>query len=60
MSEEHTVRVRRLPHGKFVERFPDGSWGPVREGKSDGDRLANMTEEEIEANALSLILTILP
>ena len=53
MSDEHMVRVRRLSDGKWVEQASDGSWAPMREGKTDWDRLACMTEEEIEANALS-------
>jgi putative transcriptional regulator len=53
VSDEHMVRVRRLSDGTWVEQASDGSWGPMRDSETDWDRLANMTEEEIEANALS-------
>ena len=53
MSESNLVRVRRLTDGTWIEQQPDGSWRPMRKGKTDWERLRNMTEEEIEANALS-------
>jgi putative transcriptional regulator len=53
MSEENTVRVRRMRDGSLVQVFPDGSTAPYPKGKSDRARLDAMTEEEIEANALS-------
>lgn len=47
------------PAGRFVrvdsvlyERMADGTWSAFQ-GKTDWVRLAAMTEEEIEANALS-------
>ncbi len=52
MSEENIVRARRLPDGTLVQVFPDGSTRPF-EDRTDWARLAAMTEEEIEANALS-------
>ncbi|MCC6943524.1 MAG: hypothetical protein IT335_03045 [Thermomicrobiales bacterium] len=53
MNEEHIVRVRRLRDGSWVEQCTDGTWGPMKESQTDWERLRNMTEEEIEANALS-------
>jgi putative transcriptional regulator len=52
VSEENIVRARRLPDGTLVQVFPDGSTQPLK-GRTDWARLAAMTEEEIEANALS-------
>ena len=52
MSERDIVRVRRLPDGTVVQVFPDGSTRPI-ESRTDWARLEAMTEEEIEANALS-------
>ena len=54
MSESDIVRVRSLPDGTTVQVMPDGSTRPyVSPTKTDWARLAAMTEEEIEANALS-------
>src|SRR5687767_5253975 len=52
MSDEDTIRARRLPDGTVVQVLPDGSTRPLK-GRTDWARLAAMTEEEIEANALS-------
>jgi putative transcriptional regulator len=52
MNENDTIRVRRLPDGTFVQLLPDGSTQPI-ESRTDWARLEAMTEEEIEANALS-------
>jgi putative transcriptional regulator len=52
MSDEHTVRARRLPDGRIVQVMPDGSTRPF-DGRSDWDRIMAMTDEEIEANARS-------
>jgi putative transcriptional regulator len=52
MSENDIVRARRLPDGTIVEVLPDGSTRPF-ESRTDWARLEAMTEEEIEANALS-------
>lgn len=54
MSENDIVRVRSLPDGTTVQVMPDGSTRPyVSPTKTDWARLAAMTEEEIEANALA-------
>ena len=54
MSESDIVRVRSLPDGTTVQVMPDGSTRPyVSPTKTDWARLEAMTEEEIEANALS-------
>ncbi|MGH2617929.1 MAG: helix-turn-helix domain-containing protein [Thermomicrobiales bacterium] len=52
MSENDIVRARRLPDGTVVQVLPDGSTRPI-EDRTDWARLEAMTEEEIEANALS-------
>jgi putative transcriptional regulator len=52
MSESNIVRVRRLSDGTVVEELPDGSTRPLPD-RTDWARLEAMTEEEIEANALS-------
>jgi putative transcriptional regulator len=54
MSESDIVRVRSLPDGTLLQVMPDGSTRPyVSATKTDWARLEAMTEEEIEANALS-------
>jgi hypothetical protein len=54
MSGENIVRVRSLPDGTTVQVMLDGSTRPyVSPTKTDWARLEAMTEEEIEANALS-------
>jgi putative transcriptional regulator len=54
MSENDIVVVRKLSDGTTVEVLPDGSTRPrVSAGGTDWARLAAMTEEEIEANALA-------
>lgn len=52
MSESDIVRVRKLRDGTVVEELPDGTTRPM-EDRTDWARLAAMTEEEIDANALS-------
>jgi len=52
MSEGTIIRARRLPDGTVVRVMPDGSTVPL-EDRTDWARVAAMTEEEIEANALS-------
>ncbi len=52
MSDENMIRVRKDDNGNFVQILPDGSTQPI-EGRTDWARLDAMTEEEIEANALS-------
>lgn len=54
MSENDTVVVRSLRDGTTVQVLPDGSTIPyVDSPGTDWARLEAMTEEEIEANALS-------
>lgn len=53
MSEKNIVSVRRMRDGSLMQVFPDGSTAPYPKGMSDWARLDAMTEEEIEANALS-------
>ncbi len=54
MSENDIVRVRKLSDGTLLQVMPDGSTRPyVSPTKTDWARLEAMTEEEIEANALS-------
>ena len=54
MSENDIVRVRKLSDGTLLQVLPDGSTRPyVSPTKTDWARLEAMTEEEIEANALS-------
>lgn len=52
MSDENMIRVRKEPDGTFVQIRPDGSTQPI-EDRTDWARLDAMSEEEIEANALS-------
>jgi putative transcriptional regulator len=52
MSEENIVRVRRVAKGVYEQILPDGSTRPIYD-TTDWARLDAMTEEEIEANALS-------
>jgi putative transcriptional regulator len=54
MSENDIVRVRKQSDGTLLQVMPDGSTRPyVSATKTDWARLEAMTEEEIEANALS-------
>ncbi|MFT4041175.1 MAG: hypothetical protein QM692_23540 [Thermomicrobiales bacterium] len=46
------MQARRLPDGSIVQVMPDGTTRPL-EDRTDWARLAAMTEEEIEANALA-------
>ena len=52
MSENDIVRARRLPEGPMVEEPPDGSPRPLQD-RTDWERLAAMTDEEIDATALA-------
>jgi putative transcriptional regulator len=52
MSESDIVKVRRLRDGTVVEELADGTTRPI-EDRTDWPRLEAMTEEEIDANALS-------
>jgi putative transcriptional regulator len=53
MSEEHTIRARRLKDGTLVEVLPDGSTRPFPPDQTDWPALRAMTEEEINAAALA-------
>jgi len=54
MSERDIVRVRKLADGTLLQVMSDGSTRPYESPtKTDWARLEAMTEEEIEANALS-------
>jgi putative transcriptional regulator len=54
MSESDIVRVRKLSDGTLLRVMPDASTRPYTSPtKTDWARLEAMTEEEIEANALS-------
>ena len=54
MSESSIVRVRSLPDGSVVQVLPDGSTIPyIDPHPTDWARLEAMSEEEIDANALS-------
>jgi putative transcriptional regulator len=52
MSDHDMIRARKLPDGRLVQVFADGSTRPF-EKHSDWARVDAMTEEEIEANAAS-------
>lgn len=53
-NEERIVRARLLDDGTVVEVLPDGTTRLFQEEEqTDWARLAAMTEEEIEANALA-------
>jgi putative transcriptional regulator len=50
MSENDTIRARQHNDGSIVQVLADGSTRPL-ESRTDWQRIATMTEEEIEANA---------
>jgi len=50
MSDNDTIRARRLPDGTIVQVLADGTTRPLAD-RTDWKRLEAMTEEEIEANA---------
>lgn len=52
MNESNTIKARRLDDGTFVQELDDGTFRRI-ESRTDWKRLAAMTEEEIEANALA-------
>lgn len=52
MSDENTIRVVRLADGRMFQELEDGSRKQVFDN-TDWARVHSMTEEEIEANALS-------
>jgi putative transcriptional regulator len=51
MSDSDTIVVERMADGRLVQVLPDGSIRPLKPSRTDWERLAAMTEEEIEANA---------
>lgn len=52
MSDSIVINARRLGDGTFVQELPDGTYRRI-ESRTDWKRLAAMSEEEIEANALA-------
>lgn len=52
MNENDMIRARRLPDGTLVQVLEDGSTRPL-ENHTDWARVDAMTDEEVEANALS-------
>lgn len=52
MNDEHLIRARRLADGSIVQVLPDGTTRSFIQ-KSDWERVDAMTEQEVEANALS-------
>jgi len=48
----NTIRVVRLPDGSFLQELNDGTTRPLV-SRTDWVRVDAMTEEEVEANALS-------
>lgn len=52
MKKSNTIIVERLPSGGVVQIMPDGS-KIYMHSQTNWVRLKNMTEEKIEANALS-------
>ena len=52
MSKETTIVTRRQSDGTYVEVLPDGTTRPSV-GKTDWERLRNMTDEEVYAAALA-------
>lgn len=52
MKNDRLIRARKTDDGSFVEMLPDGSTRPIKD-RTDWAHLDAMTEEEIEANALS-------
>lgn len=52
MNASNTIKARRLDDGTFIQELDDGTFRRI-ESRTDWKRLAAMTEEEIEANALA-------
>lgn len=52
MSKSTIITARRLDDGTIVQECEDGTTRPIV-SRTDWERLAAMTEEEIEANALA-------
>jgi len=53
MSKENTIVAKRLPDGRLVQVLPDGTTRPFPADQTDWAALRAMTEEEINAAALS-------
>ena len=53
MSKGRTIRARRLGDGTLVEVLPDGATRPFPRDETDWTALRRMTEEEINAAALT-------
>jgi len=53
MSKGRTIRARRLEDGTLVEVLPDGTVRPFPPDETDWAALRRMTEEEINAAALT-------
>jgi putative transcriptional regulator len=53
MSDEHTIRARRLKDGTLVQVLPDGSTRPFPPDRTDWAALRAMTEEQINSAALA-------
>ena len=53
MSEENTIRAKRLPDGSLVQVLPDGTMRPFPPDQTDWATLRAMTDEEIDAAALA-------
>ena len=53
MSKGPTIRARRLEDGTLVEVLPDGTVRPFPPDETDWAALRRMTEEEINAAALT-------
>ena len=52
MSSEHTTIAKRQDDGSLVEVMPDGTTRPLAD-RTDWQRLRDMTDDEVEAAALS-------
>jgi putative transcriptional regulator len=52
MSDNDTIRAVRLPDGSIVQELDDGTTRPLV-SRTDWARVDAMSEEEVEANALS-------
>jgi putative transcriptional regulator len=51
MSEENTIKAKRLPDGTLVQVFPDGTTRPFPPDPTDWAAVDAMTDAEIEAAA---------
>ena len=53
MSKERTIRARRVKGGTLVEALPDGTTRPFPPDRTDWAALRAMTEDDINAAALT-------